>query len=303
MLISKSIELFQKYIAFEKNLSQNTLKAYKNDLSIFQIFLEKNDVLDTEDLDYNIFKEFLKFIDKYKYSNRTIIRKLSTYMNYFKFIERNKMLETQLSQKISLPKRESRFYNFLSEQEVDRLLENINVNNLLGIRDKAIFEVLYSTGIRIGELENIKVQDIDLKNIEIIVFGKGRKERIVFLNKKALNSLKNYLQIRRSFLFDKKRNVYKTNEYLFLNIRGERLSQRYIRKLLTGYLSDSGIKKHISPHGLRHSFATHMLEEGTNIRAVQELLGHTSLSSTQIYTHINLKKMKEDFIKYHPRAK
>jgi site-specific recombinase XerD len=213
------------------------------------------------------------------------------------------MIEIQLSQKISVPKRESRFYDFLSEQEIEKFLDGIDDNNLLGIRDKTIFEIFYSTGIRISELENIKIQDIDLKNMEILVFGKGRKERVAFLNEKTLFSLKKYLQIRQSFLFDKKRNGYKTNDYLFLNIRGGRLSQRYIRNLLSKYLDHSGIKKPVSPHGLRHSFATHMLQEGANIRAVQELLGHTSLNSTQIYTHINLKKMKEDFMKYHPRAK
>ena len=158
-------------------------------------------------------------------------------------------------------------------------------------------------GLRISELENIKIKDIDFKNSEIIVLGKGRKERIVFLTGEAENFLAKYMKIRNYFLYDRKTGSYKSSEYLFLNTRGKKLSQRYIRKLLGKYLNASDIKKHISPHGLRHSFATHLLQEGASIRAVQELLGHSNLSSTQIYTHLNIRKMKEDFIKFHPRSK
>lgn len=303
MLINKSIDLFEKFIVFEKNLSSNTIKAYKNDLSIFEYFLKKEKIDDTENIDYPFFKNFLKFLDKYNYSNRSIIRKLSTYVNYFKFLEHNKLIKTQLSQKISVPKKEMRFYNFLSEEETERFLENIPYDNETGIRDRLIFEIFYSTGVRISELENIKIKDIDFNNYEIKVFGKGRKERIVFLTNEANNFLDKYMKIRNYFLFEKKTNSYKNNEYLFLNTRGEKLSQRYIRKLLAKYINLSDLKKHISPHGLRHSFATHLLQEGANIRAVQELLGHSNLNSTQIYTHLNLKKIKEDFKKFHPRAK
>lgn len=303
MLINKSVEMFEKFIIFEKNLSPNTVKAYKNDLSIFEYFLKKEKIADTEEIDYTFFKNFLKFLDRYNYSNRSIIRKLSTYINYFKFLEHNKLIKTQLSQKISVPKREMRFYEFLSKEELEKLLESIPCNNEKGIRDRLIFEIFYSTGLRISELENIKIKDIDFKNSEIRVLGKGRKERIVFLTGEAENFLAKYMKIRNYFLYDRKTGSYKSSEYLFLNTRGKKLSQRYIRKLLGKYLNASDIKKHISPHGLRHSFATHLLQEGASIRAVQELLGHSNLSSTQIYTHLNIRKMKEDFIKFHPRSK
>lgn len=303
MIISKSIELFEKFIIFEKNLSPNTIKAYKNDLSILEYFLKKEKIIDTEEIDYKFFKDFLKFLDRYNYSNRSTIRKLSTYINYFKFLEHNKLIKMQLSQKISVPKRETRFYDFLSEEEIKVFLENISPDDEIGIRDRVIFEIFYSTGVRISELESIKMKDIDFKNDEIKVVGKGRKERIVFLNTEANLYLNKYIKIRNYFLYDKKNNSYKNNEYLFLNKRGGKLSQRYIRRLLAKYINACDLKKHISPHGLRHSFATHLLQEGASIRAVQELLGHSSLNSTQIYTHLNLKKMKEDFKKFHPRAK
>lgn len=303
MLIKESISLFEKFIKYEKNLSSNTVRAYKNDLAVFSYFMEKNGLASTEDISYQLFKNFLKFLDKYNYSNLSIIRKLSTYINFFKFLEHNNLLKTSLSQKILVPKREKRFYEFLSEEETKRFLDSIPHDSETELRNRLIFEIFYSTGARISELENIRLEDINFEKSEIKIFGKGRKERLVFLNKEAGFYLSEYMKIRNFFLFNAKTRSYKENNYLFLNIRGGKLSQRYIRKLLSIYLADTEIKKKISPHGLRHSFATHLLQEGANIRTVQELLGHSSLNSTQIYTHLNLKKMKEDFEKFHPRAK
>lgn len=303
MQVNESTSLFEKFITYEKNLSANTVRAYKNDLAILKYFFEKEGVACTKEINYQLFKKFLKFIDKYNYSNLSIIRKLSTYINYFKFLEHNNLLKTQLSQKILVPRKEKKIHGFLSEEETIRFLDSIPHDSETEIRNRLIFEIFYSTGARISELENIKVNSIDIENCEIKILGKGRKERIVFLNRKAVFYLNRYLKVRNSFLFDNKTKTYKSNDFLFLNTRGGKLSQRYIRKLLSQYLENAGIKKHISPHGLRHSFATHLLQEGANIRSVQELLGHVSLNSTQIYTHYNLKKMKEDFKKFHPRAK
>ncbi len=303
MLINESISLFEKFIVYERNLSPNTVKAYKNDLAVLRYFFEKENVAHVDEINYQRFKKFLKFIDKYNYSNLSIIRKLSTYINYFKFLEHNNLIKTSLSQKILVPKKEKRFYEFLSEEETKRFLDNIPAKTETDIRNRLIFELFYSTGARISELENIRLDNINLENCEIKIFGKGRKERIVFLNREALFYLNKYLQVRNIFLFNNKTKTYKDNDFLLLNTRGGKLSQRYIRKLLSELIVSSGIKKHISPHGLRHSYATHLLQEGASIRAVQELLGHSSLNSTQIYTHLNLKKMKEDFDKFHPRAK
>jgi integrase/recombinase XerC len=185
---------------------------------------------------------------------------------------------------------------------MSNLLKTINGQDNFGIRDRAIFELFYSTGVRINELVNITLDKIDLKNNEIKVFGKGRKERVVYLNNFALQKLSNYLNIRNEFLFDKKNNFYKKNDFLFLNKNGNRLSERFIRILLDKYLKKAAINKKISPHSIRHSFASHLLQNGASIKAVQELLGHENISTTQIYTHLNLKKLKEDYEKFHPRA-
>ncbi len=302
MNIEESLNLYLRYLKYEKNLTPNTILSYNNDLLLMKDYLIKNKIYNVKEITLSIFRNFLKFLDKYQYSNRTIIRKFSSYINYFKFLEQNSLIDVQLSQKISLPKIEKRFYNFLSESEINNLLETIDEQDNFGIRGRAIFELFYSTGARISELVNITLDKIDIKNKEIEVFGKGRKSRIVYLNNISLEKLNQYLNIRSQFLFDKKNNNYKKNNYLFLNKNGSSLSARFIRILLDKYLKKAEISKKISPHSIRHSFASHMLQEGAGIREVQELLGHENISTTQIYTHLNLKKLKKDYEKFHPRA-
>lgn len=302
MNIEESLNLYLRYLKYEKNLTPNTILSYNNDLLLMKDYLIKNKIYDVKEMTLSIFRNFLKFLDKYQYSNRTIIRKFSSYINYFKFLEQNSLIDVQLSQKISLPKIEKRFYNFLSESEINNLLETIDEQDNFGIRGRAIFELFYSTGARISELVNITLDKIDIKNKEIEVFGKGRKSRIVYLNDISLEKLSQYLNIRSQFLFDKKNNNYKKNNYLFLNKNGSSLSARFIRILLDKYLKKAEINKKISPHSIRHSFASHMLQEGAGIREVQELMGHENISTTQIYTHLNLKKLKKDYEKFHPRA-
>ena len=302
MNIEESLEFYNKYLKYEKNLSHNTIIAYMNDLLLLKDFFTKNKVFDVNDISLFVFRNFLKFLDKYQFGSRTILRKFSSYINYFKFLEKNSLISIQLSQAISLPKTEKRLYSFLSESEIINLLDAIGENNNFEIRDRAIFELFYSTGARISEIAGITLGKIDIVNNEIEVFGKGRKSRIVYLNKVASDKLILYLNIRDSFLFDSKNKTYKKNNYLFLNKNGGNLSSRFIRVLLDKYLRKAQINKKISPHGLRHSFASHMLQEGAGIRVVQELLGHENVSTTQIYTHLNLKKLKKDYEKFHPRA-
>lgn len=302
MNIEESLNLYLRYLKYEKNLTPNTILSYNNDLLLMKDYLIKNKIYDVKEITLSIFRNFLKFLDKYQYSNRTIIRKFSSYINYFKFLEQNSLIDVQLSQKISLPKIEKRFYNFLSESEINNLLETIDEQDNFGIRGRAIFELFYSTGARISELVNITLDKIDIKNKEIEVFGKGRKSRLVYINNISLEKLNQYLNIRSQFLFDKKNNNYKKNNYLFLNKNGSSLSARFIRILLDKYLKKAEISKKISPHSIRHSFASHMLQEGAGIREVQELMGHENISTTQIYTHLNLKKLKKDYEKFHPRA-
>jgi integrase/recombinase XerC len=302
MNLEESLELYSKYLRYEKNLTPNTILSYRNDLLLMMEFFIKNKVCDVSEITLIIFRNFLKFLDKYQYSNSTILRKFSSYINYFKFLEKNSLINVQLSQAISLPKTEKRFYSFLSESEMIGLLNSIGDGNNLEIRDRAIFEMFYSTGARISEIAGITLDKVDIKNNEIEVFGKGRKSRIVYLNRIAADKLNGYLNIRSLFLFDPKNKTYKKNNFLFLNKNGGSLSARFIRVLLNKYLKKAQINKKISPHGLRHSFASHLLQEGAGIRVVQELLGHENVSTTQIYTHLNLKKLKKDYEKFHPRA-
>ena len=302
MNLEDSLEFYNKYLKYEKNLTPNTILAYRNDLLLMMDFFIKNKVCDVSQISLLIFRSFLKFLDKYQYSSRTLLRKFSSYINYFKFLEKNSLISIQLSQAISLPKTEKRFYSFLSETEIKDLLDAIGESNNFEIRDRAIFELFYSTGARISEITGITLGKIDITNNEIEVFGKGRKSRTVYLNKVASDKLNLYLNIRNLFLFDSKNKTYKKNNYLFLNKNGGNLSSRFIRVLLDKYLKKAQINKKISPHGLRHSFASHLLQEGAGIRVVQELLGHENVSTTQIYTHLNLKKLKKDYEKFHPRA-
>ncbi|MCE5330490.1 tyrosine recombinase XerC [bacterium] len=302
MNTEESLSLYLKFLKYEKNLTPNTILSYKNDILLMLDYFKKNEISDVKEITLAAFRNFLKFLDKYQYGNSSILRKSSSYINYFKFLEQNSLVDIQLSQLISLPKKEKRFYNFLSESEIKKLLERIDRKDNLGIRDRAIFELFYSTGARISEVVNITLNKVDLKNNEIEVLGKGRKSRIVYLNNVALECLNKYLNIRNWFLFDKSSNSYKNSMYLFLNKNGGSLSARYIRILLSRYLKKAEINKKITPHDIRHSFASHMLQEGAGIREVQELLGHESINTTQIYTHLNLKKLKKDYEKFHPRA-
>jgi integrase/recombinase XerD len=295
MKITDCLELYLKHLKYERNLSPKTICAYEADLVGFLSFMDKKEKKDSSDIDLSLFRDYLKSIDNKKYSRRTIIRKHSSFVNFFRFLESKDLMENQLSQLTSAPRKSHLIYKFLSVKEVERLLEAISGVDSISIRDRALFEVLYSTGSRVSELSSIKLKDIILEKDEITVLGKGRKYRTVYLNSEARRHLSRYMDIRSGFLFNKKEQSYKSSPFLFLNKRGSRLSTRMIRKILTKYLVKAGIEKNISPHGIRHSYATHLIEQGAGIREIQELLGHESISTTQIYTHMNIKKLKKGF--------
>ncbi|MCL6087310.1 MAG: tyrosine-type recombinase/integrase, partial [Actinobacteria bacterium] len=286
MDIQESLNLYFKYLKYEKNLTPNTIISYNNDLLLFRDYLLRNKISDVKEINLTVFRSFLKLLYKYNYSNQTLSRKFSSYINYFKFLEQNSLIDIQLSQIISLPKKEKRVFNFLSVSEINTMLDKIDGQDNFAVRDRAIFELFYSTGARISEIINITMDKLDMKNCEVKVYGKGRKSRIVYLNEKSRESLSRYLEIRSSFLFNKKNNSYKKCAFLFLNKNGSALSARFIRVLLNKYLKNAEINKVISPHDIRHTFASHLLQEGAGIREVQELLGHSNINTTQIYTHL-----------------
>jgi site-specific recombinase XerD len=296
------LEFYIKYLKYEKNLSLNSINSYRKDILQLLKFLKQRKITSPSELDLSIFREFLKSIDSQNYSNRTIIRKYSSFINFFRFLERNDYVSSQLAQAINPPRKRQRFYSFMSVGETEKLFKSLKAGKDSEIRNRAVMELFYSTGARISEVENIKVSDIDLRNNEMMVTGKGRKQRLVYLNQAAVYWIRKYLGVRDKTTYQDRTGIKKDN-HLFLNKFGKRLSSRSIRNIVKKCIRSALIGKNITPHSIRHSFATHLLQEGAGIREVQELLGHENITTTQIYSHLNIKKLKEDYKKFHPRAK
>lgn len=299
-----SLGLYLKYIKYEKNLTNNSVRSYKNDISGLISFLRDKNISNLDHLDLSVFRDFLKSLDSKKYANRTMIRKYSSYINYFRFLEDNKMIDIRLSQLINIPRRRERYYTILSRIEIKKVFDSMRAGNSLEIRDRFILELIYSTGARVSEIENIMMEDINIKSNEIKVTGKGRKQRIVYINNMALYWMDRYIKdARRELSFNKNNQSYSGDRHLLLNSRGKGLTSRSIREIVKRNVRLAGIKKNITPHSLRHSFATHLLQEGAGIREIQELLGHENISTTEIYSHMDIEKLRADYRKFHPRSK
>jgi len=289
MNFEKMIEMFINHILIEKNLSLNTANAYKNDLNKFKIFIEQKNV-DINKLDYEIFTSFIIFLKKKNYSSTSIVRIISGVRNFYKFlVARGYIKNPEIN--IESPKIEKRLPEVLTEEEIEKLL-NVNKVSRKHLRNLAILELFYSSGLRISELCNLKINDLNLENGFIRVKGKGNRERIALLNKFSVEMLRKYLSERKTGI----------DEYLFLNNRNKKISRQSVWKVVKKYAKYAGIDKDVKPHTLRHTFATHLLERGMDLRVVQELLGHKSIATTEIYTHLNRKKIKEIYKKYHPRS-
>ena len=284
----KLIEDYKTYLSMERNYSNNTVKAYLNDIMNFTIFIKKNLLLITpQDI-----REYLKHISNL--SPRTISHNLSSLKSLYNYLEMINLTNSNPTNEINRPKLESKMPTYLTLDEVSKLLD-IKVENEYNARDKAILELLYSSGIRISELTTMELSNIDLDECLIRIMGKGSKERIIPLGDYAINALNDYLNNYR----DKLNKLNST--YVFLNNRGGQLSRQFIFKTIKNYAIKKGISKNISPHTLRHTFATHLLKNGADLRIIQELLGHENLSTTQIYTHLSNDKLKSDYEEYYPR--
>lgn len=309
MDLGDSLELYLKYLRYEKNLTPNSIRSYSRDILQFHNFLKYyKKITNTSQLDLAVFRKFLRSIDKNNYANRTILRKYSSFINYFRFLEENDLIDIQLSQFINVPRKRERLYTFLSKNEMERLFDSLfdlkETPDTLQSRNRLIIELIYSTGARVSEVENIMIDDIVIKKNEIKVTGKGRKQRLVYINSKCLHWLDIYLRKSRSELsFNKKTGMHSGDQHLLLNSKGSRLSSRSIREIVRRSVLNAGIKKNITPHSIRHSFASHLLQEGAGIREIQELLGHENISTTEIYSHLDIKKIKNDYRQFHPRAK
>lgn len=286
------INKFTDYLRFEKKYSENTISSYKRDLSKVDKYIKK----DFKTLSKNDIQAYIQYISKEENSS-SVSRNISTLKSFYKFLEINKYCKNNPVFTITNPKKRQKLPKVLSEEEVNKLLD-INLNTDYDYRNKAMLELMYSSGLRVSELINLNVNDIDLMNSTVRIFGKGSKERIVPLNDYASEALKNYILYHRATLFK-----HGENNYLFLNNHGNKMTRQGFFKILKKIALENNIKTDFSPHTLRHSFATHLLKYGADLRSIQELLGHSDISTTQIYTHITSERLQKNYEEFHPHGK
>jgi len=296
-MIQRYIEKFINYLKVEKNASEHTAKNYIIDLDSFGEFLGDKDV---SAVDHLTLRRFLAQMREKNYSKRTIARKLAAMRSFFKFLYREGYVTQNPITAILTPKLDKKLPKFLDVEKVDQLLKTPDAESASGLRDRAILETLYSTGARVSELVGLDMDDVDFISGVVKLFGKGSKERIVPIGEPALNAIRKYVEKRGEWApsggFAKDKNA------IFLNKSGRRLTDRSVRRILDKHIKECSVAEKISPHSLRHSFATHMLDRGADLRSVQELLGHMNLSTTQIYTHVTMERLKSVYDKAHPRA-
>lgn len=288
----KIIEEFIDYLRFERKYSENTISSYKRDLNKTNTYIKK----DFAKLNKKDIQNYIQKISK-KESASSISRSISTLKSFYKFLELNKYTSLNPLTTITNPKTVKKLPKILSEEEIEKLLD-INLKTDFDYRNKAMLELMYSSGLRVSELINLNVNDIDLSNASVRIFGKGSKERIIPLNDYAIDALNNYILNHRRSLFK-----HGESNYLFLNNHGNKMTRQGFFKILEKIAKERGIKSELSPHTLRHSFATHLLKHGADLRSIQELLGHSDISTTQIYTHITSERLQKNYEEFHPHGK
>jgi integrase/recombinase XerC len=292
--MTQPVEDFLSFLTTEKGASEHTTKNYGTDLREFMKFLGEKSL---KELSYLDIRSFLAFLKAREYSKSSISRKLACLRSFFKYLVRENALTQNPASGIATPKKEKHLPSFLNPEEIARLLEAPAKNCWEEKRDKAILEMLYSSGLRVSELVGLNHDDLDFFGGLVRVRGKGKKERIVPVGQLALNGLRGYLDMK-----PPKEIANAIKKPLFISRIGTRLTDRSIRRMILKYVKRTGLGKEISPHTFRHSFATHMLDRGADLRSVQELLGHANLSTTQIYTHVTTQRLKDAYATAHPRA-
>lgn len=291
----------KEYLAalkIEKNLSENTINSYKSDLVSFLNFITQSGIDDLSDIKTTHITSFYKLLKDAGLNETSAARYFSSLKGFFKYLYRSEYIKSNPVERISPPKISRKLPEVLNVREINLILEQPNVKDTIGLRDKAILELFYACGTRISELINIKVNDLFLSEEVIRVFGKGSKERLIPIGSSAIKWIIEYLKKSRPLLV---KNI-KSENYLFLNQRGTKFSRMGIWKIVRQYVKQAGIEKNVHPHTFRHSFATHLIEGGADLRAVQEMLGHSDISTTQIYTHIDRDYIKLVHKKFHPRG-
>lgn len=299
-MLVKHIEGFLDYLRVEKNASALTLVSYRTDLTqLFSFLADKysipHDNVSADFLNHKSVREYLINMQEQGMSRSTMARKLAALRSFVRYLCRENILQNNPIAAVSTPKQEKRLPKFLYPLEIQLLLDAPDVSKPLGLRDKAILETLYAAGLRVSELVGLNVNNLYFDEEMIKVFGKGSKERIIPLGSQAISSLKEYLDKGRPYL------QKSSTDILFLNKFGTRLSERSVRNIINKYVKEVALNQKVSPHTLRHSFATHLLNAGADLRSVQELLGHVKLSTTQIYTHITTENIQQVYHETHPR--
>lgn len=295
------IEAFKTYLSVEKNFSSHTLKAYESDVISFIIWLNSISCIN---VDFNKLREYLHFIQRFDYKKTTIARKVASIRTFYKFLFRERYMDSDPAISLSAPKRPKSLPKFLTPDEVEKILNNVKIDTPAGFRNRVILELLWATGMRISELSNLNFGDLNIEENEIRVFGKGAKERIVLISDRAKKYLIQYIDYARKLLapgYDI--GDVTDSSPLFINNTGYRLQNKTIRKVINETVDKIELPKKVTPHVFRHSFATRLIENGADLRVVQELLGHAGISNTQIYTHISMKHMKDVYEAAHPHGK
>ncbi|WP_226679783.1 site-specific tyrosine recombinase XerD [Sutcliffiella horikoshii] len=289
---------FIHFLVVEKGLASNTVVSYERDLKSYLLYISKVEEISSMDaVSRPTIIQFLKFLTENGKSSKTIARHIASIRSFHQFLLREKVTTQDPTVHIDRPKQEQKLPQVMSLEEVQALLDSPDTSKVFGIRDKAMLELLYATGMRVSELISLNLSDVHLTMGFVRCVGKGNKERIIPLGTMAQNAITNYIEESRSQLLKKK-----TTDALFVNLYGNRLTRQGFWKILKKLTKEAGIEKELTPHTLRHSFATHLLENGADLRAVQEMLGHADISTTQIYTHVTKTRMKDVYSMFHPRA-
>lgn len=289
--MKNEIDLFTNYLLIDKKYSSNTIESYKRDLIKFDNFCKKRCSSISED----DIKNYLRYISNE--SKTSVARNISSLRSFYKFLMIEKIISKNCMENIEIPKLDKRIPKALDEEDIDKLLQ-INLIDNYSYRNKAMIELMYATGLRVSELVNLKVHDIDLDMALVRTMGKGSKERIIPIGDYALYYINEYINNYRNCMLKKE-----YTDYLFLNNHGKKMTRQGFFKILKKIAEENGIKKDFSPHTLRHSFATHLLNHGADLRSIQELLGHSDISTTQIYTKVSNKVLRENYDEYHPHSK
>ena len=303
-MFNENLDQFLQHLKYERNVSAHTLRNYASDLDQFKEYLfkiEKRSDISVKEIDRLTIREWMAGLHN-DHKKTSIARKLASLRTFFQFLVREGVVETNPAKLVATPRIERKLPNHLSMEDAVRFIETPDTNTDLGRRDRAIVEFLYATGIRVGELVNINMQDIDFREKLVRVTGKRKKQRIVPFGEPALQALMHYLEETRPVFLNNCPAATRDNNAVFLNYQGTRITPRSVGRMIDKYIKQCADIHDISPHSLRHSFATHLLDSGADLRDIQELLGHARLSTTQIYTQVSMEKMIEVYDRAHPKA-